>query len=195
MRRIPLESAEDRILVHGAAAVLFQAEGRLTESESEYRSSLEEWESAGKPSGAEVASLFGGLASLYLDAERLDDAAGVLDRALAALTTAPNAVPMDRIRLLQLRATLDLRKGDWRRAERDLERAIALARGEPRCDGELPASLMTAYAQLLRKHHQRREAQVVEQSARALRGHMATDYTVDVTELRRKPKRAAEFPR
>jgi tRNA A-37 threonylcarbamoyl transferase component Bud32 len=99
-----------------------------------------------------------------LSAERLDDAARVLDRALAALTTAPNAVPMDRIRLLQVRATLDLRKGNWRQTERDLEQAIALARGEPRSDAELLASMMTAYAQLLRKHHQRREARLVEQS-------------------------------
>jgi tetratricopeptide (TPR) repeat protein len=188
MRRIPLERAEDRMLVHGAAAVLFHAEGRFTDSESEFRSALVAWERAGKPSGAEVASLLGGLASLYLSAERLDDAARVLDRALAALTTAPNAVPMDRIRLLQVRATLDLRKGNWHQAERDLEQAIALARGEPRSDAELPASMMTAYAQLLRKHHQRREARLVEQSARALRGHLATDNTVDVTELRRKSK-------
>src|SRR5260370_15352062 len=138
MRRIPLESAEERMLVHGAAAVLFHAEGRFTDSESEFRSALVEWERAGKPSGAEVASLFGGLASLYLSAERLDDAARMLDRALAALTTAPNAVPMDRIRLLQVRATLDLRKGNWRQAQRDLEPAIALPRGEPRSNPRLP---------------------------------------------------------
>jgi len=188
MRRIPLERAEDRMLVHGAAAVLCHAEGRFTDSESEFRSALVEWERAGKPSGAEAASLFGGLASLYLSAERLDDAARALERALAALTTAANAVPMDRIRLLQVRATLDLRKGNWRQAERDLEQAIALARGEPRSDAELPASMMTAYAQLLRNHHQRREARLVEQSARALRGHLAIDNTVDVTELRWKSK-------
>jgi len=188
MRRIPLERAEDRMLVHGAAAVLSHAEGRFTDSESEFRSALVEWERAGKPSGAEVASLFGGSASLYLSAERLDDAARVLDRALAALTTAPNAVPMDRIRLLQVRATLDLRKGNWRQAKRDLEQAIALARGEPRSDAELLASMMTAYAQLLRNHHQRRDARLVEQSAKALHGHLATDNTVDVTELRRKSK-------
>ena len=188
MRRIPLERAEDRMLVHGAAAVLFHAEGRFTDSESEFRSALVEWERAGKPGRAEVASLFGGLASLYVSAERLDDAARVLDLAMAALTTAPNAVPMDRIRLLRVRATLDLRKGNWRQAERDLEQAIALAHGEPRADAELSASMMTAYAQLLRKHHQRREARLVEQSARALRGHLETDNTVDVSELRRKSK-------
>ena len=187
MRRIPWR-AEDRMLVHGAAAVLFHAEGRFTDSESEFRSALVDWESAGKPGGAEAASLFGGLASLYLSAERLDDAARVLDRALAALTTAPNAVPMDRIRLLQVRVALDLRKGSWREAERDLEQAIVLARGEPRSGAELPASMMAAYAQLLRKHHQRREARLVEQSARALRGHLVIDNTVDVTELRRKSK-------
>jgi len=186
MQRIPLERAEDRMLMHGAAAVLFHAEGRFTESESEFRSALVEWERAGKPSGAEVASLFGGLASLYLHAERLEDAAHEVDRALTELKTAANAVPMDRIRLLQLRATLDLRKGNWRQAERDLEEAIALARDEPRADRELPASMMMAYAELLRKHHRRREAHVLEQSARALRGHLATDNTVDVTELRRK---------
>jgi len=185
MRRIPLERAEERMVVHGAVAVLFQAEGRFTDSESEFRSALVEWERAGKPSGAEVASLFGGLASLYLRAERLDDAAREVDRAMTALTAAPNAVPMDRVRLLQLRATLDLRKGNWRQAERDLEQAIALAREEPRADAQLPASIMTAYGELLRKHHQRREARQVEESARALRGHLATDEMVDVTELRR----------
>ena len=156
MRRIPLERAEDRVLVHGAAAVLFHAEGRFTESESEFSAALVEWERAGKPSGAEVASLFCGLASLYLSAERLDDAARVLDRALAALTTAPNAVPMDRIRLLQVRAALDLRKGNWRQAQRDLEQAIALAGAEPRSDADMLVSMLTDYAQILRNHHQRR---------------------------------------
>lgn len=186
MRRIPLERAEELMLVHGAAANVFHAEGRFADSESEFRSALAEWERAGKPSGAEVASLFGGLASLYLSAERLDDAARVLDRAWAALTTAPNAVPMDRIRLLQVRAALDQRKGDWRQAEADLEQAIALARVEPRSDEDLLASMITDYAQLLRKHHQRREDRTIAQSAGALRGHSARDNTVDVTELRRK---------
>jgi tetratricopeptide (TPR) repeat protein len=188
MRRIPLERAENRALVHGAAAALFQAEGRFTESESEFRSALVEWERAGKSSSAEVASLLSGLASLYLRAERLDDAAPVLDRALAALATAPDAVPMDRIRLLQLRATLDRRRGNWRRAEEDLEQAIAQAGAEPRSDAGTLVSMMTDYAQLLRNHHQRREARLVEQQAVALRGHSAMDNTVDVTELRRKSK-------
>ena len=188
MRRIPLERAEDGMLVHGAAANVFHAEGRFTESELEFRSALAEWERAGKPSGAEVASLFAGLASLYLSAERLDDSARVLDRAFAALTTAPNAVPMDRIRLLQVRAALDQRKGDWREAEADLEQAIALTRGEPQDDANLLASMMTDYAQLLRKHHQGREARLVEQLAGTLRSNSSMDNTVDVTELRRKSK-------
>jgi len=186
MRRIPLERAEDRMLVRGAAAVLFQAEGRFTESESEFQSALIEWERAGNPAGAEGASLFAGLASLYLAAERLDDAGRVLDRALAALAAAANSVPMDRIRLLQLRATLILRKGNWLQAKGDLEQAIALARSEPRSDPDLPASLMTAYAQLLRKYHRAGEARRIEQSARALRQHLTTGKTVDVTELRNR---------
>ena len=172
--------------------MLYHAEGRLTESESEFRSALVEWERLGKSSSAEVASLLSGLASLYLRAERLDDAAPVLDRALAALAAAPDAVAMDRIRLLQLRATLYRRKGNWRQAEEDLEQAIALAGAEPRSDAEMLVSMMTDYAQLLRNHHQRREARSVEQQTAALRGHSAMDNTVDVTELRRKSKSHGE---
>ena len=191
MRPIPLESAEDRILVHGAAAVLFHAEGRFTESESEFSAALAEWERAGKPSGAEVASLYCGLASLYLSTERLNDASRVLDRALAALTAAPNAVPMDRIRLLQVRAALDRRKGNWRESQGDLEQAIALARAEPRSDAGILISMLADYAQILRKRHQKRQARLVEQQATALQGHSAPDNTVDVTELlqRSKPNR------
>jgi tetratricopeptide (TPR) repeat protein len=188
MRRIPLERAEDRMLVHGAAAVLSHAEGRFAESESEFRAALAEWERAGKPSGAEVASLLGGLASLYISASRLDDAAGALDRALAALTTAPNAVAMDRIRLLQVRAALDLRKGDWRQAESDLAEAISLASVGPQAGVDLAVSLMADYAQLLRKHHQRQEARIVARRAAELRNRLTSGSTVDVTELQRKAK-------
>ncbi|MGH9696406.1 MAG: tetratricopeptide repeat protein, partial [Bryobacteraceae bacterium] len=188
MQRIPLQRAEQRALVHGAAAVLSHSEGRFTESESEFRSALVEWERAGKSSGAEIASLLDGLASLYISEERLDEAARVLDGALAALTTAPEAVPMDRIRLLQVRAALDQRKGNWRQAERDLEQALALAGAELRPDADLQVSMMTDYARLLRNHHRRREARLVEQQVAALRGHSAMDNTVDVTELRRKSK-------
>jgi hypothetical protein len=169
MQRIPLQRAEQRALVHGAAAVLSHAQGRFTESESEFRSALVEWERAGKSSGAEVASLLDGLASLYISEERLDEAARVLDGALAALTTAPDTLPMDRIRLLQVRAALDQRKGNWCQAERNLEQALALAGAELRPDADLQVSMMTDYARLLRNHHQRREAHLVEQQVAALR--------------------------
>ena len=101
---------------------------------------------------------------------------------------APNSVAMDRIRLLQVRAALDQRKGNWRQAESDLAEAISLASAGPQSGVELVVSMMADYPQLLRKHHQRQEARVVARRAAELRNRPATNSTVDVTELQRKAK-------
>lgn len=190
MQRIRLGKPEERALLHGAAAVLLQAEHRFAESELEFRSALADWQDAGKSNGGEAVSVLSGLASLYLAQEQLREAEGVLDRAFAALGDARDVMPVDRLKLLCLRGAVERRQGEWRKAGQDLGQAIDLSVLQPQPDAALAAhpmllaAIMTEYAEVLRHQHRGREAKAMEQRAAALRGRSRVNEVVDVTELR-----------
>jgi len=131
MQSIQIERPQDRALVHGMAAVLLQAERRRPEAETEYIASLRSWEEAGRGETADAAAALNGLGSLYIDEQKLAEARRALDRALAIFSRAPDAVPMDRIKLLSLRGALLARMGDWREAENDLQDALSMSDREP----------------------------------------------------------------
>ena len=81
-------------------AALLHAEGRYKESEVEYPKALGAWEEAGLGETTDVAAVLGGLAVLYITDGRYRKAGRTLDRTLTIVTSAKNAVPMDRIKLL-----------------------------------------------------------------------------------------------
>jgi tetratricopeptide (TPR) repeat protein len=186
MQLIRAERPEQRALVHGIAAILLHKEGRSTEAESEYLKALDALEKAGQR-GADAASTLTSLGSLYINQGRLDEAARMLDRALEIFNTAPDTVPLDRIKLLYLRAALHAMQGEWQKAQEELRDAISIADQEKGLDPAYYSCLLANYAQVLRKNHRRREARPIEARAAALRGHRATEGLVDVTELSVKP--------
>jgi tetratricopeptide (TPR) repeat protein len=188
MQSIGAEHPEDRALVHGAAAFVFQREGRLVEAELEYRKVLAELDKAGRGNVADAGSVLNSLGSIYIQQGRLDDAARALDRALPIFAAATDSEPPDRIMLLNIRAALHTRQHEWQKAQQDLQDAISIADHETQLDPAYLGMLLGRYAQVLRKNHQGREARSVEARAASLPGRGATSALVDVTELSAKLK-------
>jgi len=183
MRSIRVERPEDRELFHAMAAAQFHAEGKPMEAESEYLAAVSASEEAGRGSNADAGAELTGLGALYIEERRLDAARRALDRAFAIFVHAKDAVPMDQIRLLNVRAVLHIRQKEWPEAERDLSDAVSMAEGESQEDSVAFASLFTNYASVLRKNHHRREARAIERRAAVLNGKRAKDGVVDVSEL------------
>jgi tetratricopeptide (TPR) repeat protein len=183
MRLIQAQGPEDRALVHGMAAALLQKEGRGKQAEWEYLESLNAWNESGRGDTADAAAVLGFLSLLYIYEQRLDDAGRALDRALAILGTARDAVPLDWIKLLNIRAVLHGRQGDWREAEVDLQRAISAADHEVGLAPVFLSSMWANYSQALRKNHKQREAHSAWARAATFRTQGAQHSVVDVTDL------------
>jgi tetratricopeptide (TPR) repeat protein len=183
MQSIPAERLEDQALVHGLAAALLQAEGKLKEAESEYLIAINASEGTGYGNTAGAGSAMCQLGSLYIEEHRFEDAHRLLDRAGAVFNAASDTVAMDRIKLLNNRATLHARQGQWREAEEDLRVCISMMDREAHVDQAALATLLDNYAIALRKNHRKREARSIEARSSALRGNPATNAVVDVTEL------------
>jgi tetratricopeptide (TPR) repeat protein len=188
LRSIPTERPADRAIVHGLAAALLYAEDRYNEAEAEYLKALGAWEESGRGETTDVAAVLDGLATLYISNGRYRGAGRALDRALSIVTSAKDAVPMDRIKLLTSRAELHVRLREWREAEADLGSAISTVDRDTRLDPALLKALLVNYAHVLRKNHRGREARTIEARAAALETHGLTDGVVDASELFAKPK-------
>jgi tetratricopeptide (TPR) repeat protein len=187
LQSIPTKGPADRAIVHGLAGALLCAEGRYNEAEAEYFKAIGAWEHAGRGETTDVAAVLDGLATLYATDGRYREAGRILDRALAIVTSAKDAVPMDRIKLFRARAALHVRQGEWRQAEADLGSAVSMADRDTRLDPAVLKSLLAEYAHVLRKNHRGREARTIEARA-AAQTHGLTDGVVDASELFPKPK-------
>jgi tetratricopeptide (TPR) repeat protein len=189
MRLIPIERPEERAEVHGMAAALLHAGGKLREAESEYREALNALEQAGLGDRADAATILNSLGTLYMEQKRFTEARHALDRGLEIFESAKDAVPMDRIKLLHVRAILQAREGHWQDAAKDLRQAVSLLDATAgQCDPELAAAIMENYATALRKTHQGHDARMIAARAAALRAQGTSGIVVDVTELREQAK-------
>ena len=168
MRSVRVERPEDRAAAHGIAASLLQMEGRRAEAESEYLAALHDREEAGLANTADTGALLSGLANLYIEEERLEDARQALDRALTILDGARDASSWDKIMAITVRGVLRARQGEWQGAERDLRDALSMADRDPSLDPSALRPILTNYAQVLRRNHHRREARGIEARIAAL---------------------------
>jgi tetratricopeptide (TPR) repeat protein len=181
MRSIPAGRPEDRALVHRLHAALLVVKSKYSEAETEYLAVTAALEQAGRLQTSDAATNFAELASLYIRQQRYEDARKELDRAWELLTTAKDAVSLDLINLLDIRAILHVRLAQWTEAERDLLHAISLADHERQMDPRTIEALLTNYAVVLRKTHRRHEARHVEARLAALQNQQTA--VVDVSEL------------
>ncbi len=167
------------------AAALLHGGGKLIEAESEYREALNALRQAGLGDTADAATILNSLGTLYIEEKRFTEARQALDRGLEIFESAKHAVPMDRIKLLNVRAILQAREGHWQDATRDLRQAVSLLDASAgACDPDLAAATMEDYATALRKIHPGHDARVIAARAAALRAQATSGVVVDVTELR-----------
>jgi Tfp pilus assembly protein PilF len=146
-------------------------------------------EQSGHGDTAEAASVLVYVAAAYIEERRFEEARQALEKTLTMFSSAKDAVPMDRIRLFQIRAALYVKQRDWRHAADDLAGAISLAESEAHMDHTAYATLLTNYAIVLRKNHRGREAHAIGAQIADLRHNPQSSATVDVTELLTNPKR------
>jgi tetratricopeptide (TPR) repeat protein len=189
MQTIRIERPENRAMLSGLSATLLCVEGRYSEAESEYLAALRAWAQAGRGNMADTGTVLNALGSLYIREDRLDEARQVVDRALNIFTSAKDAVPLDRFKLLHVRAVIHVRRQEWHDAEQDLSNAIAMVDILPALDPSILTRVLADYAYVLRKNHRRQEARTIEARAASLRSQSVTRALIDTTELRARSKR------
>jgi tetratricopeptide (TPR) repeat protein len=183
IQSIRIKRPEDRAIVHTTIGALLQIEGRQSEAEAEYHDAFRAVEEAGRGDSADAASILYGLGSLYLKEQRLSEARRELDRALAIYDRAKDAVPLDRIKFLDLRGVLHARLGEWQQSELDFCDGLSMLDRQPYADPALLRSLLTNYSYALRRNHHRREARSIEARNAALPTNRKSAAVVDLTEL------------
>src|ERR1017187_379555 len=179
LQSIPTTQSVDRALVHGLAATLLYTEGRYHEAEAEYVKALGVWEESRRGETTDVAAILCGLAGSYVADGQYGESRRTLDRAIAILTSAKDAVATDWIKLFSARTELHVRQGEWREAEADLAATISAAEGDTRLDPAVLKTLLGRYACVLRKNHRGREARSIEARAAALQTGELSDGVVD----------------
>jgi hypothetical protein len=114
----------------------------------------------------------------------------MVERALAMLNSARDAVPFDRVKLLYLRGVTWARLGQWADAEKDFSEAVSLATRGTQVDPAQLVFLARDYAIVLRKVRRKRQGRAIETWEAALHGGDTTsNRVVDITELSPKPSR------
>jgi tetratricopeptide (TPR) repeat protein len=182
MLQVRAERPEERGQIHITGGVLRQLQRKFKEAETEYLLAYEDWKQFGKPGDADEAAILNYLGAVYIAEARFKEAAQVLDRALAMSGVVDEIFPVSRIKLLNERAAVHARQGEWPEAEAKLRLALAIADSAGVPEGVLMKSVLDAYAIALRKNHRRREARVIESRVSAL-PRDARGAVIDVREL------------
>ena len=183
MQRIHTTNSHDRVLILCIGGNLFQREGKTKEAESDYTRALSAISGTGLENSTEAATVRVELATVYIEDQRYQDAAVLLDTGLAILSRARDAVPLDRVNLLNTRAILRVHQNHWKEAESDLAEAAFLCRQQPQMDLAELEPILNNYAFVLRKVR-RKNARAVEAWAAAIReAKPASPQVIDVTEL------------
>jgi tetratricopeptide (TPR) repeat protein len=188
LQSLRIERPEDGAVVHATTGALLQIEGRRFEAETEYREALHAMEAAGRSESADAGAVLHCLAALFLDEERLEEARRTLESALVIYGRAKDAVPMDRMKFLDLRGVMHARAGEWREAEEDLREALSLADHQRLESPGLFRMILVNYAYVLRRNHHRREARHIEARAASLPIDRRAAAVVDLSALRAAKK-------
>ena len=190
MQAIRTALPKDRALVHQITGTMLRVEGKYSQAEKEYLAATEVWNQEGLAATAEAAAVLMALGLTYMEEHRFEDARRTLEDAWAVVVQAKDTVPMDRIRLLNIRGVLHQRRGEWREAEDDLRDALFLADGQPALDPAALLPLLASYSQVLRRNGRGNEARIIEARAGALRRVAAWNTVVDISDLVPRPKPA-----
>jgi len=180
--QVRAEGPEQRGQVHLTGGLLWQTQAKWKEAESEYLLTYYEWKQLGK-ADADVATVLSYLGALYIIEKRFKEASQVLDRALAIIAAAENALPLDRVKLLNIRAAAHANQGEWPDALKKLRLAIAIAENAGISESVELRPVLNNYAIALRKNHHRKEARAIESRLSALPRDPTANAVIDVREL------------
>jgi len=183
LQAVQIKHPEDSAIVHATVGALLQIEGRLAEAEAEYTIALHASEAAGRGESGDTAAILHCLAALLLAEHRLDDARQMLDRSIAIYDRAKDSLPIDQIKLLDLRGILHARLGEWEQSEQDLRDALSMADRQAFIDPAVLRWILGNYSYVLRRNHHRREARSVEARRATLPTEHTTAAVVDLTDL------------
>ena len=109
---------------------------------------------------------------MYSEIGRYDDAEDQYRRSLGILEQASPALDVRISRTLHFLAKNYVRKGDRRRAEEALAKAVQIARHNPTPNPEMP-QLLEAYGDVLKTRGRVQEAQLLRVEARRIRAELA----------------------
>jgi len=183
MQLLRFERPQDRARLYSAAAAQMHAEAKLNEAEAEYHKALAAWSEAGRGDSADVSALLVELGTLQIDQGRFLEAGKSLDRALSIVQSARDAVPMDVINVLRIRAVLYAHQGQWQAAAEDQGSALSMADRDARLEPAEQKLMLDNFAHILRKAHRSKEARSIEARARTIGLAASTNAVVDVSEL------------
>ena len=188
MRSLRLDQPRDRAMLYSAVAAQFQVDGQYKEAETEYFKAIAAWEESGRGESAEMAATITGLGTLQLVQDRYRDARMTLERALAIVSSAKDAIPMDVVNIHCLLASLHARQGNWQVAEENMKAAISLADRDARLDPAARKFMLLNFAYILRKAHRAKEARTIEARAASINAPGSTNAIVDVSEFLEKAR-------
>jgi tetratricopeptide (TPR) repeat protein len=188
LREIRPEQPQDRALIHGTMGSLLQHVGEHREAESEYLAALKVWEDGELSETVDAAAVLISFATLLIDERRLEEARRSVDRAAVILSQSKDAAPMDHSKLLMVRGALHARRLEWRDAEIDFRKALAIADSQPGVDAGYILVLLAGFAEVLNKNHHRQEGRRISARAAALRLASPLNTVVDVSDLRAHPR-------
>src|SRR5262245_46091470 len=164
MQELRLERPEYQALVHEVSAHLFAASGKPHDAEPEFAAALNAWETAGRGSGIEASDVCYSLSLLYSDTGQLDKAKAFADRGIAIVAASPDALPADRMKLLNTRAVVSTRRRDRAAAEADFREALSIAQSNPRIAREIEFLVIDNYANMLREAGRKADARALRKT-------------------------------
>jgi len=118
----------------------------------------------------------------------------MLDRSIAIHDRAKDSLPIDQIKLLDLRGILHARLGEWEQSEKDLRDALSMADRQPFMDPAVLRWILGNYSYVLRRNHHRREARSVDARRATLPAERTSVAVVDWTDLlgeKKAPKKGS----
>lgn len=103
LKEIRPDQPGERAMLHAVSGSLLQSAGQNRQAEAAYLAALNARSASQHPDTVDAAAVFPLLATLYLQAHRLDEATRSLIRASAIFSQIPAAAPIDLSKLLAVR--------------------------------------------------------------------------------------------
>ena len=134
-----------------------------------------------QPAGIELATALDNLGVIYMAQKRVEKAAPLLTESLDVLASLHQPEHPFWVRLLKDQSAVHVQAGDYRQAEAELSRALALAERVLPPNHPETAAVLRAYAQLLRQTRRKSEAKKLEARAAVIDARSTRQNSIGLT--------------